>query len=256
VSNGADERIKAHLNLYAILPNLEELVRLDTEMASLIRDKNVVVQFSVKGGPAAHVAFKDGACTHGRGQHDRPTIKLHCRSPKHLNAVFDGRAKPIPLKGFTKLGFMTREFAALTERMEAYLRPSEDQLDDAGFMKINTVLLLHTALFAVGELAVLEPESRDLAAHMGSGLMQVEVRPDGPHVALDVKDGAVTVTKRKVDRPRARMTFRDLAAVAAVLNNRVDSFQAIVQGDVALSGYMPLLNNAGLILDRVGYHLS
>jgi len=256
VGSELDERIRANLNLYAVLQNLEDLVQLDSEMAAKTKNWDVTIQFSVNGGPRAYLAFKNGVCTHGRGRHENPSVKLFFTSPKHLNAMLDGKARPIPLKGFTKLGFLSKEFMPLAGRLAYYLKPEGGLLEDENFLKINTILTLHTALFAVGELAALEPVSKHLAAHMGDGILQVEVPPEGPYVALHLDHGAVSVTKGKADNPKARMIFKNLKVANDLLNDRVDSFRAVAQGDIALKGHVPMLDNFDLILDRVRAYLS
>lgn len=256
MSTCLEERIKANLNLYAVLQNFEDLLQLDAETAGKARGWNISIQFSVKGGPEAHVAFSDGVCTHGRGRHPNPSIKLFFTSPKHLNAVFDGKATPIPTKGFTKLGFLSQGLKPLTDRLTYYLKPQNGRFEDEACLRTNTVLLLHTAVFAVAELALLEPASRHLAAQMGEGVLQVEVLPEGPYVQLTAEKGLLSAAKQKVDHPRARMTFRSLNVANDLLNGRLDNFRAVVQGDIVLKGYMPLLDNASLILGRVQRYLS
>lgn len=248
--------IKANLNLYAVLQNLEELVRLDDEMAAKTDRWDVVIQFSVNHGPHAYLVFRDGVCTHEKGRHDSPHITLFFTSPRHFNAMFDGKAKPIPLKGFTRLGFLSREFAPLTDRLAYYLKPEPARFSDPAFLKTNTILTLHTAAFAAAELAALEPESRGLGAHMGQGVLLIEVLPEGPYAALSVENGTVSVTKERAERPRSKMSFKNLQVANDLLHGRVDSFSAVVRGDILLRGYMPLLDNANLILDRVRLYLS
>ena len=65
--------IVAHLNLYAVLQNLEDLVKLDEEMAALTKDWKIVIQFLVRKGPEAYVEFDNGQCRHGAGRHPSPT---------------------------------------------------------------------------------------------------------------------------------------------------------------------------------------
>ena len=136
--------IKAHLNLYAVFQNLEALPALDAETADRIKDWDLAIQISVRNGPNAFLEFKGGACTHGRGTHPNPAIKLFLMSPAHLNAMFDGKSNPIPLKGFTRLGFLQRDFAALTDRLTYFLRPTEELLADEAYLKTNTALTLFT----------------------------------------------------------------------------------------------------------------
>ena len=60
------EQIRAHLNLYALLQNLDELVRYDEQAAEIVDGWKVTIQFSVRRGPSAFLEFCEGECTHRR----------------------------------------------------------------------------------------------------------------------------------------------------------------------------------------------
>lgn len=248
--------IKAHLNLYAVLQNLEDLVKLDSEMARLTRDWNVVIEFAVRGGPTANVAFVNGVCKHGVGSHPNPSVKLLFLSPGHLNRMFDGKGTPIPLKGFTRLGFLQKEFSKLTDRLTHYLKPGSGAMADPHYMKVNTILTLYTAAYAVKELALLEPTSHEIAAHTPPGVLQMEILPEGPYVYLTFGKGIVTVQKGVADAPMARMAFKDLHVANALLSGKLDAFLAVAEGEIMLQGQLPMIDNVGLILDRVGLYLA
>ena len=62
------EYIKAHLNLHAVFVNLEDLVLYDEEIAAIVKNWNVSLQFIVRNGPRAYVAIQMG-CTVGRGRY-------------------------------------------------------------------------------------------------------------------------------------------------------------------------------------------
>lgn len=64
----AFESVKARLNLLAVLPNLEDVVRDDAEMRALVSDARVTIRFVVARGPSAFVRLCDGVCTVGRGR--------------------------------------------------------------------------------------------------------------------------------------------------------------------------------------------
>ena len=247
--------IKAHLNLYAVLQNLADLVKLDSESAALTRSWNIAIQFSVRGGPAAWVAFKDGVCQHGIGAHASPTVKLYFLSPAHLNRMFDNKGNPIPLKGFTKLGFLARDFSKLTRRLEYYLKPVNGAAQDPDFKRINTTLTLFTATHAVRELAQLDPVCQKVASHTPSGVLQISVLPDGPVVTLTIQPGRWKIEKAKTDAPTAAMSFLNMDVAHALLNNQLDSFRAVGEGKVMLHGMLPIIDNVGLILDRVAAYL-
>ena len=112
------DSIRARLNLYAVLPNLEDVVRDDPEMRALVGETRIIVRFLVAGGPTAWVRIADGACTVGRGAGpgaDRleaaadpphpgaavgpggiPSVVLSFASASHLNKMFDGTGSPMP----------------------------------------------------------------------------------------------------------------------------------------------------------------
>jgi len=250
------ELIRAHLNLYAVLQNLEDLVQLDTEMAELSRDWDISVQFLVRNGPEAFVEFKNGSCRHGRGRHARPSVKLYFTSPAHLNRMFDGAANPIPLKGFTKLGFLKKDFASLTDRLEHYLRPQAGQPQDENYLRINTIFMLQTGVYAAGELAMLDPVLARVASRMRKGALQIDVGPEGPYIHAIFDDGVVTVKKGSAERPMAVMTFKDIRTVNDLLNGRLDAFQATVEGTIKLKGQISMVESFNLILDSVTDYLS
>ncbi len=250
------ELLRARLNLNAVLQNLEELVKLDAEMASLSKAWDISIQFSVMNGPAAFVEFKNGTCKHGGGVHPNPTVRLLFLSPKHLNRMFAGKGMPIPLKGFSRLGFLQKDFAALTARLEHYLKPAEGVVQDEAFVKTNTTLTLYTAAYAVKELADLEPTCKAVAAHTPNGGLQIGIQPDGPYVHLLFDKGAVTAGKGSLSQPTATMTFRDMPSAHGLLSGKLDAFQAVAEEKVALHGMIPLIDNTSLILDRVEQYLA
>lgn len=248
--------ILAHLNLYAVLQNLEELVSLDAEMAALARDWSISIQFSVRNGPSACLDFAEGRCKHSAAPHSRPAIRLFFTSPQHLNRMFEGKANPIPLRGFTHLGFLKKDFSRLTDRLAYYLKPENGRLADESYLKTNTTLTLYTAAYAVKELALLEPTCKKVASSIPLGTLQIGILPDGPNVHLDFKKDGIGVGKGAADGPMATMMFRDMQVANALLNGRLDAFQAVADGDVLLRGIIPMIDNVGLILDRVPVYLA
>ena len=144
-----EEKIKAGVNLYAVIKNIEQLVILDPEIKELVKDWNISIEFRVKKGPVASVRFKDGSCDVKRGKFDKTNVVLFFMSEAHLNKMFDGNANPIPLKGFTKLGFLDKEFSKVTDKLEYYLKPTPGLLKDPNYLNINTIFTLTTAMNAL-----------------------------------------------------------------------------------------------------------
>jgi putative sterol carrier protein len=250
------QRIKAGVNLYAILKNLEDLIALDSSCKEMIANKKISVQFVVKNGPKAWLKFENDSCVVGQGRMKNPSLKLWFTSPEHLNKMFDGKANPIPLKGFTKLGFLQKEFTEITKKLEYYLKPELIENPDDEYIKINTQFTLTVAAFALPEIAKYEKRSKITASHMQDGNIQLSVLPDGPHVYIKIKEGNLSTIKGKVEKPDAIMEMKDFKTGNDFLNGKSNPFKAIASGEVIIKGQTPLLDNLSLILDKVMNYTS
>ncbi|UBM61104.1 SCP2 sterol-binding domain-containing protein [Candidatus Sulfidibacterium hydrothermale] len=250
------QRIKAGINLYAILKNLEDLVAYDNEARTLVQDRKICIQFTVKNGPKAWVRFENGRCTVERGKARKSQVHLWFSSCEHLNKMFDGKANPVPLKGFTQLGFLKNEFTKLTERLEYFLRPENVPLPDNHYIRMNTMFTLTIAAFALPEIALYDERAKYTASHLPDGTLQMSVLPDGPHVYLTIKGGKITAGKGKADHPDAMMLMKNPQVANDFLNGKSDPFTAIALGDVMIKGQIPILDGINLILDRVIHYVS
>ena len=250
------QKIKAGINLHAILKNLEDLVAFDDDARKLIGNRKMCIRFSVKNGPEAWVKFEKGKCTVGRGKAPKPNVILWFSSCEHLNKMFDGKANPIPLKGFTKLSFLQKEFTQLTKRLEYFLRPENVEKLDEHYIKMNTNFTLTIAAYALPEIALFDERAKFTASHLPDGTLQMEVLPEGPDVYLEIKAGKITAGKGKIAHPDAMMIMKDAHVANDFLNGKTDSFTAIALGDVMIKGQIPILDGINLMLDRVINYIS
>jgi len=250
-----DELVKARLNLFAVLQNLEDLVRYDETAAEMVKDWDVSVQFCIKGGPAATVAFKNGECRHVCGKEDAQ-VKLLFWSAKHLNDMFEGKASPIPLKGFGRLGFLKNDFRKLTERLSYYLKNPGTNGHDEAYLRMATRLKLATAVYAARELAACDSSGRQIAATIPDGRLEIEILPDGPAASVVFTGGEAEVSKGRCEEPTARMMFEDFHAANRLFSGDADNFQEVAQGHLILQGRLPLIDGFSLLLERVPHYLS
>lgn len=250
------EKVKAHLNLYAVLQNLEELVVFDDEMRSLTKDWDLSIQFSVLGGPKAFIMFKGGKCTVARGVKHFASILLFFTSPAHLNKMFDGKGSPILLRGFTKLGFLLKKFPVLTDKLGYYLKPTDELLKDKKYQEINTRFTLATAAFAAREIALYDDIGKLVTGHLGKGAVQLMVKPSGPGAYLVFDEKGIEANKGLVQRPMAIMAMKGIKEANEFLNGKVDAFTAIVRGDVEIYGQTAMLDALSLVLDRIPAYLT
>lgn len=248
-----NSKTMAYINLFSVLRNIEDLCRLDELSKEIITDENISVSFNIKGGVKAALIFKDGKCTFvpNRG---RARIRLYFTSFEHMNKMVDGDAMPIPLSGLFKISFLTKKFMKLTDRLEFYLRPEENLLQDPKFMQVHTELLLYTAVNAAAQFANADPIGNLIAKDIADGHVAVEIN-DGPGVHAIVNDGKITVEKGSSDAPRARMDFADTQAAYGLLSGNADAYTCIASSKLMLSGYIPMLDNINKLLFHIAAYL-
>lgn len=276
--------VRARLNLLAVLPSLEDVVRDDPEMRALVSAARLTIRFSVAGGPSISVRFAGGVCTvgpdhgppsvaaggpageagpaaagaagPGAAGGPGPTVRLVFTSASHLNRMFDGASQPIPLWGFNHLGFLKNEFTELSDRMAYYLTPSEELLEHPGYLAMNTLLTLNTAAFAVPVLLGHDPDCIPLRHGLTQGTVVIKVLPNGPAVSLVCGASGVIPVKGELPHPSALVLLRDLPTASAFLNGKLDTFAAAVTGDVQIWGRIGMVDTLGLVLDRVPKYLT
>ncbi|MCU0821132.1 MAG: hypothetical protein MUC95_01505 [Spirochaetes bacterium] len=248
--------IKANLNLYAVLKNLEDIVKYDPEISKLSKDWKLSIQFKVRKGPNAYIEFNNGECTVNRGKKRRAGIILYFFSPGHLNKMFDGKGSPIPLRGISKLKFLTGDFIKLTGRLEYYLKPKDELLKDKSYLALNTRLTLNTAAYALREIGELDKIGRAVSAHMRDGAVLLKVLPDGPSANVTLKGGKILPAKGDVDKPMAVLSMKNMSLANDFLNGKVDTFAAVASGDVEIKGQTPMLDSLSLLLDRIPVYLT
>lgn len=249
-----DQRTKAGCELFALLPCLEELPALDKEARELASGRPVRVEFRVGGLGRARLEVGGGAIRFSRGG-GPAEIRLWLPSPAALSAMFAGRGSPIPLKGLTRLGWLTGPFTRLTKIMEGYLKPSPERLADPAYRVANARLSLRAAVFAMAEIASGDPEGRLHASRMPKGEIEVSVA-GGPAFALAAGEGRLEARLGAPPAARARMRFPSLEAAGALLRGETDAHLAIAEGKVELWGFVPLLDNLSHVLGLVPRYLS
>ena len=252
-----DQRVKGYLNLHAVLPNLMDLVALDPVSKEFVSGWKRSILFFVPGGPAVQVRFKDGVCVVTPGVHPRSDIVLGFASYAHLNQMMDGGpVPPIIVRGITRLPFLMKQFPKVTERLEYYLKPTPELLQDVKYLELNTLLTLMTAARASAVLSRWDSKSKKSASRIRDGVVQLEVGTDGPRVHLESRDGTLTAHPGAHASPSARMHMKDMVTANRFLSGSVDPFTAIAAGDVRISGQTPMLDNLSLVLDRVEHYLA
>lgn len=246
---------KSNINLYAVLRNIEDLCELDEEMKLLIKDTTLTIKFLVKNGPKGYLSFKGGTCKFETTQ-QKSHVTLYFRSPHHFNQMIDGKANPIPLKGFTKINFLKNEFITLSDRLSYYLKPTKTLLENPTYIEINTLLTSYTAFFALAQIGNTDPIGKLNAKRIPNGIINISVNNSNPSLHLIVKNGYLTVKKGLIANPRASMTFSDINTTNKILNGEIDTYSCIATDKLQMKGYIPMLDNMNKLLGQVPSYLQ
>ncbi len=246
--------ILARCNLFGVMKNLEVLASMDSGFQELARTENTTVQFLIKGGPKGHLSFKKGEVVLREGRF-KSRIILYFTSPDHFNRMVNGKANPLPLKGFTRLKFLTGSFTQMTGILEDYLRAGQEELKNPEKFEANTVLTAYTAFFSLAEIANHDPVGISCARAIPDGTIQVAI-DGGPGIQIHAKAGHLTAERGYADRPRAVLSFKDISSAHAVLNGTADTFTALALGNMEMRGFIPMIEHMNPILEMVSLYLN
>ena len=249
--------ILANLHLHAVLPRLEELVKLDEEAQSIAGQMKLKVRLKVRKGPSEVVEISDGEVRTSSDPEAKADLGLLFLSRDQLNNLFmDKRAIPVPYKGLTQLRQMGR-FSKLTEIMTRYLKPAEADLQDPVFKKKHVEMALMAGLAGAAELARYDRKMEKVVDRLPWGTVQFSVLPDGPYAFASVgKDKTIFVGNGTVANPTANLDINGVDMAAGVLAGTVDTFAAVGREDLRATGLLSLIDELNALLDRVSYFLD
>lgn len=250
-----DQTAKAYINMNGVLKAMQYLCDLDAESKKFIQPLDISIQFSVKHGPEARLIFQDGKCVLKKGKGDA-VIKLAFSSPEHFNLMMDGKKNPMILKGLTRLAFLTKDFTFLTQRLEYYLKPTEDALTQPEYKKINTILTFYTAFNSMAEIGMHDPVGQKILQNDRKGLFIAEIEETGDRVMLKMDKGLMEAVEKEENMPVMRLGFATIDKTFDLLNGKSDFLSAIGFGHVKINGYMPLMQSVELLVPRIAVYLK
>ncbi len=249
-----DEKTLAFINLHAVLGGLTRLCELDGECRRLISGKSMAIGIAVKDGPEGTIRFEKGACTVTEGI-DKCDIKLPFSSCKKFNGLIDGTVTPIPSKGFTKIGFLLKEFTALTDKLTAYLRPAEGALNDPEFFRISTTIMFHLILDAVAQIGNVDKVGKASASYIVDGDVRIAIE-GGPEGHIHARNHRLTAVHTPTDSPMSYMVFTSMENARELFDGKVNGVVCVGQGKVRVGGMISMVDNVNRILDRVSMYLA
>ena len=251
-----DAKTLAYINLYGILGCLENLCELDEEASELANPKKPVsIAFTVKGGPAATLTFANGRCRMEQGADPKAQVLLPFGSCEKFNGLIDGTVTPVPIKGFSKIGFLLKNFTKMTDILTAYLRPEPEKLEDPVFFEKSTKLMMYLIAVAISQIANNDDIGRFSASNIPDGIIEMGIK-DELAVTLRVKDHHLVTIKQKPDGYHAKMEFQSIKLARDLFDGKVNAVACIGEGTITMGGLVNMIDNLNRILDRVGLYLA
>jgi hypothetical protein len=249
--------ILANLHLHAVLPRLQDLVRLDDKARSIASQMNLSVRFRVLNGPSVVIDIRNGVVSSSGDPKAGAQLGLLFASCDQLNNMFmEKPAVPIPYKRLHKLAQMNN-FTRLTKILTRYLRPSRSDLDDPDFKKKHVEMAFLTGLAGSAQIAKHDPKMEHTVRLLPHGSLQFSILPDGPFAwAVVDQDKNITSGPGKIDNPTADLEINGINVALDLLADRLDLFAAVGKGDIRASGLLPLGDELNALLDRVGKFLA
>ena len=249
-----DARTLAYINLFAVLGAIPYLCQLDNESAALIEGETVSVGFSVKDGPKATLFIGGGKARMAPGV-DRCQVLLPFSSCEKFNGLIDGTVTPIPSKGFTKIGFLLKDFTKLTDLLNKYMRPDPADLENEEFFNISTQLMLYTISVAIAQIGNNDAIGKFSAQQMVDGEIGFSIK-GGPAATIRVKNHRLLAIKQPCESPRAVMEFDSIKLARDLFDGKVNAIACVGSGDIVMKGMISMLDNLNRILDRVALYLA
>lgn len=257
-----DQAVKARIHLYGLFKVLELLPEYDAAAAALIAGRKVTVEFRVGGVGQARLHMDNGkvvlerpAGGAERFAGGRADVALWFPSAAHLNGMIAGTKQPIPVKGFTKLGFLSGPFTKFMGSLEKWLMPAEGALNDPSYFAANTRMTAYLAFHALSEIANHDALARVSAKAIPDGVIQLDVRDDiGLYITC--RGGRLETTVGRHPAPRCVLWFADLAALNDLLSSRVHTYDLVALDRMGMCGFVPMIDHMNPILGMIGGYLK
>lgn len=250
------DRIKAHLYLHAVLPQLEEVVRLDAAAQAVVAGWRSSIAFRVAGGPRLRLEVAGGrlrALRRGRGL---PSLGLLLPGPGAAVRMFEGGGGVAPLPWFGAWRpRLIRGLRALSGRLQYYLRSERAQLEADGTFAAAAAIRLAVLVYAIAVLAEAWEEGRRIAAAGGAdGVAEIGIA-GRPPLQLGSVGGRLHAARGAALPANVTVEFADPGAAYGVLTGAPDLWTALGTGAVRLRGRLPLLDPILQLMSRVGRFL-
>jgi len=232
-----DQTTLAYINMYAVLGALTELARLDPRSRELlVAERPATLGIRVRQGPAARFIFAEGCCVmaEARGPTD---LTYRFASPLRFNAMLAGERDAFCLGGLLRPHFVNVTLTGLTERLAAYLLPTQPPPQEPDFAAVSGALRFYVHIAALAQIANHDKEGQKIAQSLPDGALFLSVAR-GPAGALLFQDHRAAACKLRPEQWDACLEFPDFQAAEQWRNGA----KAAGQGSQKLLRALPRLN--------------
>ncbi|MFA6449156.1 MAG: SCP2 sterol-binding domain-containing protein [bacterium] len=253
-----DPKALSCIYLHGVLPLLEEVVQHDKQAQEIVKGWRCSVMLHVSDGPATTLKFRDGKCEAIPKTVSFPTIAMWFSSPERLNRMFEGgNVVPVIWKGIWH-PVVLKKFAALTKRLDYYMKPTEEMAKDPLEFPFIAKLMEYAAVFGAKAVADNDPKTkRDIVPFMPSGVIQLVVQGGGPKAYMIKKGSEITVGKGDAPQtPDVFMEVRDAKVAFEMFTGKMDAMAGIGKCDIKIRGHIPLVDNLNALLDRLSQYIG
>ncbi len=248
----------AHLHLAAVLPALEDLVRLSAPARTIATGWSFPLRLRLRGGAQATLVPRDGSLGVTLDPPPRGALTLNFLNARQLNRTFLNQSAlpPLPSGALWHLPAL-KKFTALTKLLDAALQPSREALANPDFLAVHLELLFKVLMGALPVLATRDETVRHTLRATPPGVGQI--RMDGLGLRGWVHWDGARLTAARGDAPSTpdvQISFRDADTASSALRGELDAMAAVGMGRILISGLIPLADGLSVAMDRVESYLK
>ncbi len=246
----------AALYLEAVLPAFPLVAAHDVELATAFAGPDFAVTFFAPGNLRTRLAVQSGSVSVDFGPAAKPQagdIRLWFPTSSQVVRAFDGRRRTsvaLPFGGWLQLGRL-RRLAAAGLRLDTLLNSRPAAADTS--LAVHAWGNLAVGLAAAAAWLRHHPHGPAMCDRLASGVVVFSC-PALPSLLwlnlTTLATGAGSVPAGAMIM--AEITFADLATLLAELDHQLDAPAALGLGTLRVSGHVPLAENLGQLLLKVG----
>jgi len=251
------DHLRCRLYLYAILPALEDLVRVSPEARKILGDAAFALAFRTRSGLRGVWTFRDAACGFSASAATPADIELLFATDGQAVGTFEKSAivPPMPVKGITKMS-KVKLFQKISDLLESYLDPTDEQLHDEDFADAFTQMYFSLALRGVVQLGEAEPHAREQLQHGPHGLAEFRLA-DSLTAHIELAPAGIQVYREAPARdPDVRIHFTERDVAVRGLRSELDAQAEIGRGRIHMDGLVPLADTINALMERLPMYLQ